>query len=73
LLLGLRYAPIRFRHIDQMIDANNKSRVYLGVHWYFDCERATESGARIADAIYRHAYTRTDDRWPTDDPRPRRR
>ena len=42
--------------IDQMIEDNNKSRVHLGVHWNFDCEFGSRSGARIAEAAYRNAY-----------------
>ena len=65
------YVPIRYRHIDHMIEDNNRSRIYLGVHWNFDCERGAESGAGIADAIYRHAYIRADDpRGGASRPRP---
>ena len=42
-----------------MIEHNNRSRVFLGVHWNFDCDRGSESGARIADAIYNNAYRRS--------------
>lgn len=55
------YRPIAYRSIDQMIDDNNKSRVYLGVHWNFDCDRGSESGARIASRIYGNAYRRQGD------------
>jgi membrane-associated phospholipid phosphatase len=54
------YLPIAYRHIDRMIEDNNKSRIYLGVHWDFDCKYGSESGARIADVVYRHAYRRRD-------------
>lgn len=50
--------PQTFRHIDEMIEANNRSRVYLGVHWNFDCDRGEESGARVAKVVYRSAYRR---------------
>jgi hypothetical protein len=50
-----RAAPIAYRHIDRMIEDNNKSRIHLGVHWDFDCKHGSESGARIAEAVYPHA------------------
>lgn len=52
------YLPVAYRHIDRMIDDNNKSRIYLGVHWNFDCKYGSESGARIADVVYRNVYRR---------------
>lgn len=52
------YLPVRYTHVEQMIEDNNKSRVHLGVHWNFDCEFGSRSGARVADAIYRVAYHR---------------
>lgn len=45
------FYPIRYKSIDSLITDNDLSRVYLGVHWRFDCERGSESGARIARAI----------------------
>ena len=50
------YLPVTYTQIDQMIEDNNKSRVHLGVHWNFDCEFGSRSGARIAEAAYRNAY-----------------
>jgi len=50
------YLPINYTQIDQMIEDNNKSRVHLGVHWNFDCERGSRSGARIAEAAHHNAY-----------------
>jgi hypothetical protein len=39
-----------------MIVDNDLSRIYLGVHWRFDCNRGSESGARIASAVHERAY-----------------
>ena len=50
------FTPLRFAHVDQMIQDNNKSRVHLGVHWNFDCELGARSGARVADAVYQSCY-----------------
>jgi hypothetical protein len=52
------FYPIRYKSIDGLIKDNDLSRVYLGVHWRFDCERGSESGTRIARAIYGAAYHR---------------
>ncbi len=50
------YFPIDYNSIDHMILDNDLSRVYLGVHWRFDCNRGSESGRAIARAIYDEAY-----------------
>jgi hypothetical protein len=50
------YLPVSYTRIEQMIEDNSKSRVHLGVHWNFDCELGSRSGARVADAIYRNVY-----------------
>ena len=53
------YVALRYHHIDQMIEDNNKSRIHLGVHWNFDCVLGAASGAKIADAVYWQAYRRS--------------
>jgi hypothetical protein len=53
------YLPLSYASIDQMIKDNNRSRVHLGVHWHFDCERGAEAGVRVADRIYSDAYQRS--------------
>ena len=52
------YLPMNYSSIDQIIADNSRSRVLLGVHWNFDCERGQESGIRLAERIYRDAYQR---------------
>jgi hypothetical protein len=52
------YIPLSYSSVDRMIEDNNRSRVHLGVHWHFDCERGAEAGARVADRIYGDAYRR---------------
>lgn len=52
------YVPLRYTSIDKMIEDNNKSRVYLGVHWNFDCERGAKSGELVASKIHENAYRR---------------
>jgi hypothetical protein len=48
--------PVIYKTLDDMIADNDISRVYLGVHWRFDCNRGSDSGSRIAQAVYRAAY-----------------
>ena len=50
------YTPLSYKHIDHMIEDNNRSRVHLGVHWNFDCESGASSGRQVADYVYRKAY-----------------
>lgn len=52
------FLPKTFNTLSDMIRDNNRSRVYLGVHWDFDCTRGAESGERVADAVYALAYRR---------------
>lgn len=54
------FVPIRYESIQQMICDNSRSRVHLGVHWNFDCDRGERSGARVAEWIYRRAYVKLD-------------
>jgi membrane-associated phospholipid phosphatase len=48
--------PIGYRSLSDMIKDNDLSRIYLGVHWRFDCDGGSESGGRIAKAVYDAAY-----------------
>jgi hypothetical protein len=66
------YVPLSFSSIGQMIEDNNRSRIHLGVHWNFDCERGAESGARVADRVYADAYQRRSGYRRESDARPRR-
>lgn len=52
------YVPLSYTSIDHMIADNNRSRVHLGVHWHFDCERGAEAGALVAERVYGDAYQR---------------
>ncbi len=50
------YFPMAYESLDHMIADNDLSRVFLGVHWRFDSNRGSESGARVARAVYNMAY-----------------
>jgi hypothetical protein len=51
--------PRKYTSIDQMILDNDRSRVYLGVHWNFDAKQGDASGKKIADTIFRNIYRPT--------------
>jgi hypothetical protein len=50
------FAPFDYDSIERLIEDNDLSRVYLGVHWRFDCRNGSHSGRRIAKAVYERAY-----------------
>ncbi|RVM17630.1 vanadium-dependent haloperoxidase [Sinorhizobium meliloti] len=50
------FVPRQFETIDLLIEANNKSRELIGVHWDFDSTEGAKAGKSVADAIYRDAY-----------------
>jgi hypothetical protein len=52
------YVPRTFRALGEIIEDINLSRVYLGVHFNFDCKYGSESGERVAKAVYELAYQR---------------
>jgi len=51
--------PQRFETISQMIDENNESRVWLGVHWRFDADEGAVSGMAVARTVHGRALRRT--------------
>lgn len=50
------YIPFDYDSLDRMIEENEMSRVFLGVHWRFDCNRGSHSGRQVAHAVYEAAY-----------------
>ncbi|MGO7374738.1 hypothetical protein ACC721_05610 [Rhizobium ruizarguesonis] len=48
--------PMSYRSIDKIIEDNNLSRVFLGVHWKFDATYGAEAGAEIAKKVVAKAY-----------------
>src|SRR5262245_56000893 len=52
------YLPQSFSTISKILEDINRSRVYLGVHWNFDCVREAASGARVAKVVYDSVYQR---------------
>ena len=42
-------------------EENGQSRIYLGIHWAFDKTAGIAQGRRVADAVFRKAFTRERD------------
>ena len=48
----------RFRTLSEAEEENGQSRIYLGIHWSFDKTEGITQGRRVADHVYRNAFTR---------------
>jgi hypothetical protein len=49
--------PRRFRSLSQAEEENGQSRIYLGIHWSFDKTAGIDQGRRVANYVYRNAFT----------------
>jgi hypothetical protein len=49
--------PRRFRTLSQAEEENGQSRIYLGIHWAFDKTEGIAQGRKVADAVFRKAFT----------------
>jgi hypothetical protein len=49
-------SPRSFATLSQAETENGRSRVYLGIHWDFDCTQGTAQGRAVADFVMRHAF-----------------
>ena len=49
--------PRAFSTLSQAEEENGQSRIYLGIHWSFDKTTGIDQGRRVADAVFRHAFT----------------
>jgi hypothetical protein len=49
--------PRSFHSLSQAEEENGQSRVYLGIHWSFDKDAGIAQGRRVADYVFRHAFT----------------
>jgi hypothetical protein len=50
--------PRSFTSLSQAEEENGQSRIYLGIHWSFDKTEGITQGRRVADYVYRNAFTR---------------
>lgn len=51
------FRPVTFTTIDEMVEANNDSRVHLGVHWDFDPTLGAVGGRKVAQRVWDHHQT----------------
>ena len=47
-----------YRNLDEAILENAVSRIYLGIHWWFDASAGIDSGIDIADEVYNSVLQR---------------
>ena len=50
--------PRTFSSLSEAEEENGQSRIYLGIHWSFDKTEGIVQGRRVADAVFRKAFTR---------------
>lgn len=49
--------PRSFTSLSQAEEENGQSRIYLGIHWAFDKTAGITQGRRVADYVFRNAFT----------------
>jgi PAP2 superfamily len=49
-------SPRSFATLSQAETENGRSRIYLGIHWDFDCTQGIAQGRAVADYVMRHAF-----------------
>jgi hypothetical protein len=49
--------PRSFSSLSQAEEENGQSRIYLGIHWSFDKTEGIAQGRKIADYVFKHAFT----------------
>jgi hypothetical protein len=49
-------SPRSYATLSQAETENGRSRIYLGIHWDFDCTRGIEQGRAVADFVMRNAF-----------------
>ena len=51
--------PRTFNSLSEAEEENGQSRIYLGIHFAFDKNDGIDQGRRVADYVWRHAFTPT--------------
>ncbi len=49
--------PRHFSSLSEAEEENGQSRIYLGIHWEFDKTEGIRQGRRVADYVFRNAFT----------------
>jgi hypothetical protein len=49
--------PRQFSSLSEAEEENGQSRIYLGIHWEFDKTEGIAQGRRVADYVFRNAFT----------------
>ncbi|MBL8729318.1 MAG: vanadium-dependent haloperoxidase [Planctomycetes bacterium] len=50
------YRPRHFASFSEAEEENGQSRIYLGIHWYFDKTAGIAQGNEVADWVFEHLY-----------------
>jgi PAP2 superfamily len=53
-------SPRSFSTLSQAEIENGRSRIYLGIHWDFDCTQGIAQGRAVADFVMRHTFEPAD-------------
>lgn len=49
-------APRWYGSLSQAEEENGRSRIFLGIHWAFDCTQGIAQGQRVADGVFTQVY-----------------
>ncbi|MEZ5980640.1 MAG: phosphatase PAP2 family protein [Planctomycetota bacterium] len=52
------YLPRHFTNFSEAEEENGRSRIYLGIHWYFDSDEGIALGRRVGDWVYDGVFHR---------------
>ena len=50
------YRPRFFETFSEAEEENGQSRIYLGIHWFFDKDQGIAQGNRVGDYVFDHVF-----------------